>query len=433
MSNLFKDRFKRSLALGKMAVQVGVREFTSGDLQSRIDQAKILAEGLGQLRGAAMKAGQMLSLDLADYFPPEAVQILSQLQNQVAESPHLNIEEVLNKELGPERRSRIIGLDPKPIAAASIGQVYRARIDDRLVAIKAQYPDVDQSIKSDIDVLKKIFSTFCLLTGRQMDLGPAFAEIETVLRGELDYEREAKYVVQFGELFAKHAWRGCQFRAPQVYNDYSTGRILTLSFENGRTLKDWMSSKPSAEQRELVGESLVELLMMEVFSWRLIQTDPNPSNYLIDDSLERPQIVAIDFGATKSYTPEFIKAYRSLIRTMSEGNAKSIIESSVGLGLIDPRESDESKALFVELLVLGAEPFQQPLPGQTRKFKFKDAVFLQENIRISRLLLSKLKYSPPPNQLLFLNRKLGGIYAILRKLDVEIDLTPYMKVIIGED
>lgn len=103
---------------------------------------------------------------------------------------------------------------------------------------------------------------------------------------------------------------------------------------------------------------------------------------------------------------------------------KAITEAALKFGLIDPRESKEAFTAFVELLKVGIKPFQG-----SKKFQFNDDTFLKENSTLSRELLQKLKYSPPPHQLIFLHRKLGGIYAILRKLQVEIDVNEFWQVI----
>lgn len=429
MSSLFNSRIKRTLELTKMAAKIGLKELTSGDIKSRIEQAKILTETLGNLRGAAMKAGQLLSLDLDDYFPPEAIQILSQLQNQVWESPELNIVQALNKELSPDQRDKIQKLEKKPFAAASMGQVYRAQVSDQPIVIKAQYPDLDKSINNDISGLRTIVSTLCLLTGRKMNLDHLFAEIEEVLLQEIDYEKEAQALSDFHKLFHDHPWKYVKFTTPLPLYELSTKKVLSLTYESGLTLKEWINSKPSKEKRERVARALLELYIMEFFVWGLVQTDPNPGNFLVREN-PTLEIVALDFGASKRYPLEFRTNYVELLKATRDASPEVIVQKAVDFGLLDRRETQESKQIFVDLMQLGMSPFFDRTK-KDGKFNFKDDSFLKENSRLSRLLMQSLKFSPPPHKLIFLHRKLGGIFALLRNLEVEIDLQEYWEKIVS--
>lgn len=433
MSQNFNSKFKRAFELTKMATKIGLKEFSSGSVQSRIEQAKILTESLSQLRGAAMKAGQILSLDLDDYFPPEAIQILSQLQNSVAEVPQIDLKKILIKELGTERFSKISRLTTSPFAAASMGQVYKAQIQvdskNLDVVFKVLYPGLQESVASDVSLLKTAMKAFCSLTGRQMDLDPLFEEIQTVLENEVDYEKEKNFMLDFHQLFLQTDWKYAKIKIPTVYSDFCSSQVLCLSYESGLTLRDWMLSKPSLEHRELIASSLLELYMTEFFKWGYVQTDPNPSNFLIRNqdthgSNGQPEIIALDFGASKKYPKEFRQSYVRLLKAIHSMNDQTIMQAALDFNLIDQRESAEALEIFIELLKFGIKPFQLG-----KKFQFNDDSFLKENSRLSRELLQKLKYSPPPHQLIFLHRKLGGVYAILRKLEVEIDVNEFWHVV----
>lgn len=422
MGSLFSSRFKRTLELTKMATKIGIKELTSGDIQSRIEQAKILTESLGNLRGAAMKAGQLLSLDLDDYFPPEAIQILSQLQHQVWESPDLDLSSTLRKELSPAQLQRLQDIQLKPFAAASMGQVYRAKVDGKPVVIKAQYPDLEKSITNDIRALKKILSAFCMLTGRSMNLDYLFTEIEEVLLQEVNYLNEAQALEKFSDLFSSHNWRYAKVTTPRPLSDLSTKNILCLTYEPGLTLKEWMDTAPAKAKREIVAKTLLELYIMEFFVWGFVQTDPNPGNFLIREN-PHPEIIALDFGASKYYPQDFRNKYVELLRSIHSSSPEAILDNAISFGLLDARESRESKLIFVELMKLGMSPLFNDTPG--KKFNFKNDDFLKDNSRLSRQLIQSLKFSPPPHKLIFLHRKLGGVFAILRKLEVELDLQEY--------
>lgn len=423
MKSLLNNKFSRALEMTKMVAKLGIQEVRSGNLQSRIEQAKILTESLSQLKGAAMKAGQLLSLDLEDYFPPEALKILSQLQNSIADTPEIDIKKTLLTSFGEEKFKQLSQIQIKPFAAASMGQVYRAVLNENPIVFKILYPGVAESVSSDVALLKKAVWAFCKMTGRQMDLDPVFAEIESVLKTEVDFVQEKNSTVAFQKLFSQHTWKHLEIKTPQVFETYSTHNILCSSYEDGLTLKDWIDTKPAKDKKEKVALSLLELYTSEFFKWGLVQTDPNPSNFIIREK-QNLEIIALDFGASKTYTYEFRKAYTELLKTIKIGSDDDIIKRSVEFGLVDVRESQETLDLFVQLLKHGIKPF-----SQSKKFQFSDDTFLKENGMLARTLLQKLKFSAPPHQLLFLHRKLGGVYAILRKLEVEIEVSDFWAAI----
>lgn len=424
MSKLLTNRFKRAYEITKMAAQLGLKEITAGDLHSRIEQAKILTESLSQLRGAAMKAGQLLSLDLEDYFPPEAIKILSQLQNSVTDMPEIDVRKILIRHLPPNKYQQVVQLTTTPLAAASMGQVYKAQLkiegEEKLlpVVFKVLYPGLENAVESDVSLLKKAMWAFCKMTGREMALDALFEEIEIVLRNEMDYDYEKRAYEKFYTLTEEKKWLYQNVKTPKVIPDFCTQQFLCLTYEPGPTLKTWIESDQPVEARQKMALTLLDLYMTEFFEWGYVQTDPNPSNFLVQDK----NLVALDFGASKHYDIEFRQRYSNLLKTVRTLNEQAIIEESIAFGLISPKESKEAFAVFTELLKLGVQPFLQE-----SIFNFSDDTFLKENSRLSKELLQKLKYSPPPHQLIFLHRKLGGIYAILRKLKVEIDVNQFWK------
>src|SRR5690606_4701570 len=147
-------------------------------------------ENLSQLKGAAMKAGQLLSLDANDYFPPEAIEILSKLQAQAEPIAWDKLREVFIEDLGEARLREFESLSTVASASASIGQVHRGRLNGRDVALKIQYPGVTDSIDSDLSILKRLAQGFLTVTGRKIDLTELFDELAIVLGQEADYRLE---------------------------------------------------------------------------------------------------------------------------------------------------------------------------------------------------------------------------------------------------
>jgi len=385
------------------------------ELKTRIEQAKVIAEGFGRLKGAFMKAGQMLSIDASDLLPPEAIEILSKLQGQAEPIDFAIMRDVLERELGPERLSLISELDETAVASASIGQVYRARAFGEPVAIKVQYPGISESIDADVDLLEKLGTSWLALSRRKIDASGTFEELRTMLKLEADYERERYYLERFGALL--HA--DGRFDVPRSIPDLCTPRVLTMSWANGTSLSDWIRSAPSQEERLILARTALDLYCLEFFTWGIVQTDPNFGNFLVRPA-ER-QLVLLDFGASVEYDDEFRTQYVELLRAVARGNRQQVAEHGIGFELMDERESSTTKDLFVDMLLSAAEPFER----SAQPFNFRNADYAARSSDIVRRFVTSLTFSPPPRRLLFLHRKLGGLFQLLKRLNVELDLAPY--------
>ena len=401
----------------------GLDEIKSGRMKTRLEQAKLIADNLSQLKGAAMKAGQLLSLDASDYFPPEAVEILSKLQGKAEPVEWSLIHDVLLNELGEEKLKHFEGLQTTPAASASIGQVHRAKLNGRPIAIKVQYPGVADSIDSDLKILKTIAQSFVSVSGRKMDLSELFTELSIVLKQEADYERELANMSKFRELLGDTT----DFVVPEPIPEYSTKRVLTMSWEEGFGINDWIRTNPPLAEREKIGRMILDLFCKEFFEWGLVQTDPNYANFIVRTNPFK--LIVLDFGAALSYTPEFRAEYVNLLRSLASLDRERIIESFTEFGLLDARESDEAKDNFIELLTTSLEPFQP----RNQPFQFRDETYAKRSREIGQKFTQSLKYSAPPRRILFLHRKLGGIFQLLKKMDLKIDVSPYWNRMVGAE
>ncbi len=394
----------------------GVDDVTSGRLKTRIEQAKLIAENLSQLKGAAMKAGQLLSMDVSDFFPAEAVEILSKLQGKAEPIDWAIVREVLVEDLGEEKIADFQNLSIVPAASASIGQVHRAKLNGREVAIKIQYPGIADSIDSDLKLLKTLAQSLFSISGRSgIELTETFEELSLVLHQEANYELERKHMTEYRALLSGVSG----FIVPEAIDEYSTKRVLTMTWEDGINLNDWLKTEPPLEQRNDIGKRLLDLYCREFFEWGLVQTDPNYGNFLI-----RPKtldLIVLDFGATLRYTPEFQKGYVNLLKKIGTKNPQEIIQASIDFKLIDARENDEARDLLAQMMISSLEPFGE----NNQPFDFKNLEYVKRQRVLVQAFTQSLRYSPPPKKILFLHRKLGGIFSFLKKLEAEIDVSPY--------
>ncbi len=391
-------------------------------VKTQLEQAKKVVESLGRLKGAAMKAGQMLSIELRDYLPPEAVEILSQLQGGGQSVDFDEIRSILLHELGAEKFAQLRELSEEPIASASIGQVHSATIDDESgksvkIVLKVQFRGIAESIDSDLAMLEKIARSLVAFSLKNVDLDGVMSELSEVLKQETDYLREAESLKRYGALAAGVSG----LVVPRVYEKFSTKRVLALTFESGLSPDAWLKTEPSSEDRHHFGALILDLYFREFFDWGFVQTDPNFANFLFRP--ETGELVCLDFGATKEYSTEFRKLYSDLVIQAKAGRFEETLALGVQLGLINAREKEESRAEFYKLLEFIIRMFDET----KQPFDFKDRGYV-DSIRDQLFrFIRTLKHSPPPKQILFLHRKLGGIYHLLKALGVSADVTPYWK------
>lgn len=398
----------------KGALTSSAEKLASSDLAARLAQAELIAGSLGRLKGAFMKAGQLLSMDASDLLPPEAQRILASLQSQAEPVPWDTLRAVLVEDLGEAKLRSFVDLNETPAASASIGQVHRATVHGLPVALKIQYPEVADNIDSDLELVRKLAQGSLTMSRRPIDLSDTFEELKKVLHGEADYERERTYLERFGELLAGDA----RFVVPQSFPELSSRRVLTMTWEEGTPLGQWVETAPSYEQREWVASTLLDLYCREFFEWGTVQTDPNFGNFLIRAASR--EIVLLDFGATVTYDQAFRTDYVALLRVLSTADPAALIQIGIAQGLVDARESAEALDLFVEMLRVALEPFETKGP-----FAFGSADYAARSRDVVRRFVEQLRHSAPPRRLLFLHRKLGGLFQLLKRLDVTLDLRPY--------
>ncbi|MEC8422678.1 MAG: AarF/ABC1/UbiB kinase family protein, partial [Myxococcota bacterium] len=220
-----------------------------------------IAKTLGELKGAAMKVGQLASV-AKDILPDELTASLATLQRSAPPMEYGVIAEQIERELGRPPELLFARFDPIPFAAASIGQVHRAQTDDgREVVVKVQYPGVDESVDSDISHLKLALRASGMLATRRAAFDAFFLELRDRMREEVDYTHEAQNVRWFKELHADDP----HLIIPDVVGERSSGRILTLTYEPGDSLGELDPAVYDQECRNRIGERLLHMVFRQVF------------------------------------------------------------------------------------------------------------------------------------------------------------------------
>ncbi len=420
-----KGFFTRSMKLISMATRVasqemsqkvfGGEEGSESQVKTRVAQAKAITEVLSQLKGAAMKSGQLLSLDASDFLPPEAAEVLAQLQNSAEPMDFEIVKEQIIDDLGEEKLKLFENLSEEAEAAASIGQVHSAHYKGEKLAVKVQYPGVADSIESDLSLLRKIAKSFSTMYGKSVDLAPTFAEIERVLINEADYTKERANLERYRHFVGNDP----DYVVPRSIPELSGKKVLSMTWEEGHHLGTWIRRKPNKEDKERIGAIVLDLFCKEFVDWGFVQTDPNFANFLITNDSRK--VILIDFGATLEYSETFRREYAQILLDLTSNDSEKMFKSVVEFELLDERESDETKEKFKKMLQVSLSPFSKDL----QPFDFTDVDFEKDTRQAAIEFSKSLKYSAPPRKVLFLHRKLGGIFNLMKKLDIRLDLMPY--------
>src|SRR5438132_10841344 len=239
--------------------------------QFAIRTAEDVAQVLGGMKGAIMKAGQMLSF-IAEGLPPEAQAALATLQADVPPMAPSLAEGVVRAELGADPERLFLDWDPVPVAAASIGQVHRAVMPDgRAVAVKVQYPGVDRAITSALDTAEFLYGLFAQFALKNLDVTALVDELRDRMADELDYRLEAACQSEFAARYSGHPF----IRVPKVVSDRSTRRVLTSEWVDGLRWDDFVATAGQAA-RQQAAEVLMRFAQGSIHLHGVFNGDPHP-------------------------------------------------------------------------------------------------------------------------------------------------------------
>jgi predicted unusual protein kinase regulating ubiquinone biosynthesis (AarF/ABC1/UbiB family) len=313
-----------------------------------VKNAHRLVTTLGDMKGAAMKVGQMLSLH-DEVLPPEVAAVLRRLQAETPSLPLEMVEEQLEAELG-DPLQLFASFEPEAFAAASIGQVHRAVLrDGRRVAVKVQYPGIDRIVEADLGNLHRVLKSVVALVSK-VDFEPIWQELRARLREELDYLHEAQWIRRMAELHGGVP----EIVIPCVVEEASTRRVLTMEYEEGLSPDEACSGAIPQELKDRWGLVLFEFLLRGLLEHRLLHADPNLANFAFRRD---GRVVVYDFGCVKEVPLRLARGYRGLCRAALDGRTREIpaLLAKMGVHLSDGRPLGEELAtpwlgLVLELL-----------------------------------------------------------------------------------
>lgn len=436
---------QRGLSLTKLTVNTGAKVAGHGiatifandkEKQEKwqkflTDQAQVFSRELGELKGSLMKAGQMISMYGELFLPPEANEFLKTLQSQSPPLAYSEIEKILKAQLGLEKLA-LLEIDPVSIGSASLGQVHKAKIKStgELIALKVQYPGVEEAIESDLKAMRSFMKMLNFLPG-ELQTDVLFTEVKEMLKQEVQYKLEAEQTKRYRELFGNDS----RFVIPKVYDEFCADKIMATSFEKGLSPDDPLVKSLSQERRNKLGLSYLDLYFNELFKYSYVQTDPHLGNYKVRlNPNGEDQLVLLDFGAVREYSAEFMKSYRRMVKAALLRDPSKLEKAAMDLKFIGETDSKELKELFIKFCLMTVEPFldaKDPLMPKELMDAQGNYDWKKSDLpkRLTDVLLKIIKNFPlrtPPRELVFLDRKTGGVFIFLSVLGVKIQARDMM-------
>lgn len=372
--------------------------------------AERLARQLAAMRGAAMKLGQLLSMEGDDLLPPQFAAAIAVLQAEGTGMPETQLRRVLGRAWGHGWESRFREFDIRPMAAASIGQVHRAvDHDGRELAIKVQFPGVSRSISSDVDNLGTILRLSGLVP-KGFDLAPLLRETKRRLRDETNYRAEAEQLRHYASLVAGVP----RLVVPGVVEELSTEHVLAMDLLAGEPLPTFFGDSKPQRLRDRLGHDLYELFFRELFEFRFMQTDPNPANYLV---LRGNEIGLLDFGAARPISPALSEAYRNILAGGVREDRVQMRRGMEAAGFFRAGDDERRTESIVDVFALGCEPFRKrgryDFAASDLPNRLRDLIF--------DLTMNRSLANAPHPEVLFLQRKVGGVFMLCARLGARVD------------
>lgn len=403
---------KRTLVTTRVMARLGLamvkKNLSAAQVDAEVDEddavaaARDLLEQLDGLKGLTMKLGQMLSYTDSS-LPPRARRVLGRLQAASRPVDGDAIAEVIRSELGAAPADLFARFEPRPFAAASIGQVHRAELDGRAWAVKVQYPGIEELLRADVATVGRLARLATLLS--PLDGRGLVEELAARVLDECDYVREADDQARFGALLAGDP----DLVVPAVRADRSTRRVLTTALCDGLDFDGFVAAAPQAA-RDRAGAAIYRACFGSLFGHGVYNADPHPGNYRFTGD---GRVTLLDFGCVKEFSPDFMARWKRLARAVLADDRAAFRQAWLDAGFVGRARGFDFDHQLEALRVL-----YRPMLA-TEPFRFTHAYVAEVHDRLAFRNANKLKLAMPPDWL-FVNRMQFGLFSVLAHLGAAV-------------
>ncbi|MEO9869241.1 ABC1 kinase family protein [Ekhidna sp.] len=418
-------KVKRASKFVSTGAKVGVnyvKAYSKAAIKGKLDKeeldtenAKDIYNSLSELKGSALKMAQLLSMD-QNVLPKAYSDKFAMAQYSAPPLSYPLVKKTFKQNLGKEPNEIFNDFSKTASNAASMGQVHKAELDGKLLAVKVQYPGVGDSIKSDLKLAKPFALKLMNVKGKEVE--PYMKEVEGKLLEEADYALELKQSMDFAEKCKNID--GVFF--PTYYPELSANQILTMSWLDGEPIGAWMKREQKQEDRDRLGQILWNFYMFQMHELRMMHADPHPGNFIID---EKNDLGVIDFGCIKHIPDDFYDAYFELASNTVLEDAERVNELFKRLEIIRPTDPEKDvkivTAMFTDLIKLLARPFNDGIFDFSDDSYFTEIYMMGDNLakdpEMSRLQARGSRH------FIYFNRTFFGLYNILHALGAKVDCT----------
>ncbi|WP_075350883.1 ABC1 kinase family protein [Algoriphagus marinus] len=380
------------------------------------NNASDIYNSLSELKGSALKVAQMMSMD-KNLLPRAYQDKFTMAQYSAPPLSYPLVVKTFQKHFGKTPEGIFESFTRSAINAASIGQVHQATKDGKKLAVKIQYPGVADSVSSDLKLVRPF--ALRLLNMNERELDHYMAEVEEKLLEETDYVLE----IERSREISSECGHIPNLKFPIYYDEYSSDRIITMDWIDGKHLKEWLETNPSQKSKNQIGQALWDFYHHQVHNLKKVHADPHPGNFIVQ---EGDQLGIIDFGCVKVIPEDFYEGYFALIKKDLLIKEEELNQIFYNLEFISDKDTAEEqvyfKGVFKEMISLLGKPFH------VDRFDFADDGFFERIFqlgdRISNdKMFKKSRQARGSRHGLYINRTYFGLYNLLNQLQAEVDTT----------
>jgi len=418
MDNFPSGKLERTGILAKTGLKIGgnyakyhLKKAFGNVSQTKEDvhreSAQHLFKELTNLRGTALKLAQSISMDQSGLLPDSYIEIMTGAQYKVPPINRALVRSIIKQELGGWPENRFSAFNTDAVAAASIGQVHQATtLGGDNIAVKIQYPNVRETIKSDLKVAKIVFERFI----ESDNVDAYFDEVYNKLMDETDYLQEGKSIDHFAGRFNTD-----RYATPRWLPELSSGKVLSMSWLAGNHLDQFLAQNPTQDERNHFGQLLWDFFHDQINSDCTIHADTHPGNFLF---LPDGRLGIIDFGCVKTFPEPFFNAYISALPLHLENDTDKLMRLYEDLELYDPNErGSKQQDEYIDFVRDFGQTFAQPY--RDNSFNFGNPAFT-DAIRDHIQRASKLSGPRGSRHFIFASRVQVGLYTMLSRMRAEV-------------